>query len=286
MPYFYNKWFLDKLNKGTINTKNPYNNNETIHELTPDNFEAIVFWTKDSSNFDKVLDKLDEKKFNYYFQYTLNDYPKIIENNVNTLEKRIDTFIKLSNRIGKEKVIWRYDPIFYSSITGKDFHMKTFEELCKKLSPYTNRVVISYLDIYGKLERTLKKMEKKNDIKIIDVCKYKKTHQDLSIFLKETAEKYGLEIESCSEQNLEQYGIKKGACIDGNLINELFGNDIKHKKDYNQRKECGCMKSVDIGSYDSCLFNCSYCYANNSEDDSVKKRQEKFKLHEIEDDYI
>ena len=88
--------------------------------------------------------------------------------------------------------------------------------------------------------------------------------KNLSLFLFDTASKSGLEIESCAENGLEEYGIKKAACIDGNLMNKLFGLDINHIKDKNQRKECGCMKSIGVGIYNSCLFDCTYCYANNA----------------------
>ncbi len=283
VPYFYHDWFLDKVKKGEIKTINPYNQKISTYRLDSDNIEAIVFWTKDASKFFETIKELDTRGLNYYFQYTLNNYPDLFEKNVRKLEERIDTFIKLSKTIGKDRVIWRYDPIIASNITNIEYHKKTFYELCEKLHKHTNRVVISYLDIYGKLAKNLKRLEEKEDIKIVDICNYKKSHEDLSLFLKETANTFGLEIESCSEQNLEQYGINKGKCVDGDLINTLFQTNTKHTKDRGQRTVCGCVQSVDVGTYISCIFDCVYCYSNT---DDETERKGIFKKHLPSNDFI
>ena len=139
------------------------------------------------------------------------------------------------------------------------------------------------MDIYGKLKNNLEILEKEHNLKIRDICKNKEDHKNLTLFLKETADKYNLQIESCAEQNLEQYGINKGKCIDGDLIEKLFSNNTIHKKDRNQRTECGCMKSVDLGVYDSCNFDCVYCYANTS---NPSKRKLNTKKHKPFNDFI
>ena len=72
-----------------------------------------------------------------------------------------------------------------------------------------------------------------------------------------------MEVLSCSENiDLDAEGVKHGCCIDRNLIEKIVGYKIDVKKDKNQRKECGCVESVDLGAYNTCLHACKYCYAN------------------------
>jgi len=82
--------------------------------------------------------------------------------------------------------------------------------------------------------------------------------------LVEIADKYQVTIYTCSSPVIESVpGVKKGHCIDGAYLEELFGKRASRAKDSGQRKECGCTRSKDIGGYDnqSCRHGCVYCYA-------------------------
>ena len=55
----------------------------------------------------------------YYFQFTLNDYVREgLEPNVPPVAERIDTFKRLADRIGKERVMWRFDPLMLGCAAG------------------------------------------------------------------------------------------------------------------------------------------------------------------------
>ena len=57
---------------------------------------------------------------------------------------------------------------------------------------------------------------------------------------------------------------------------KVFNINVNHQKDPVQRMACGCVVSRDIGMYDSCLFNCAYCYATSS----IARALVRFKSHE------
>jgi len=266
IPAFYSDWFMNRIREGYYFKVNPFNKNQKKGiSLDSKEVDMIVFWSKYPEPMIEYIDELSSKGYNFYFQYTLNNYPEILEPRLPDLEKRIEVFKKLSEKIGKKRVIWRYDPIIISNKTPMEFHFNQFEKIASELSSYTFRVVISFLDIYGKTQRKLKKLEKEYNIKVTDIVENDKKLKEMSRKIKQIAEKYNLEIESCGEKdNLSAKIIIPGSCIDGKLINELTGKNTSYNKDTNQRSQCLCVESEDMGIYDTCRFVCTYCYANNS----------------------
>lgn len=263
IPAFYSKWFFNRLKEGYFLVKNPMNLNQISRvEINPSVIDCIVFWTKNPKPMLNQLDNL--KGYNYYFQFTLTPYDKSLEPNVPRKKYIIDTFIELSEKIGKEKVIWRYDPIILTDIYTKEYHYKWFEYLTQKLCNYTDKCVISFLDLYKKTERNMK------EIKVTQLLK--SDMEEMAGRLSIIAAKYNLILESCSEEiPLDKFGINHGKCIDDKLISKLLGCNINAQKDQNQREVCGCVKSIDIGAYNSCKHHCLYCYANFSKE-TVEKQ--------------
>lgn len=253
IPAFYSDWFFNRISEGYVLVRNPMNTKQVSKiKLSSETIECIVFWTKDPSQMLEKLNQIDAYK--YYFQYTLNSYDKSLEPNVHEKKHLIDTFIKLSKSIGKERVIWRYDPIILTNKYNKAYHLKWFEYIAKRLSGYTEKCVISYLDLYKKTERNMKNINLVNNIEDFRI---------LSGELCKISKKYGIVMETCSESiDLAEYGIKHGKCIDTELISKITGINFEYFKDKNQREECGCAKSVDIGVYNTCKHGCLYCYAN------------------------
>lgn len=269
IPAFYSKWFMKRIEEGYFYRVNPYNPKQVKRfSLLPKDVDVIVFWTKNSKNILHYLKKLDKKGYNYIFQYTLNDYPKIFEPNLSNIEKRIDTFISLSSNIGKEKVIWRYDPIIISDLTPIEYHLEKFKKLSKRLADYTDRVIISFVDFYGKVENRFKRLQMANDINIRDMTFYPYRDELISFAkeLKKIAENSKLKISKCCGKiDLSLAGIEQSKCIDIELFNKIFDLNLIYKKDKNQREKCLCTESIDLGMYNSCLHGCVYCYANGSE---------------------
>lgn len=265
IPAFFADWFINRIKEGYVLNKNPFNANQIKKiSLKPFDVDAIIFWTRNPKPLMKYLHELDLRELNYYFQYTITGYPRSIEKNVPNTYKAIETFTELSEKIGKEKVIWRYDPIILTDVLNIDEHLRLFEKIATSLENKTEKVVVSFADPYKKIQKKLEHMQYQN------ILESKSKLFSLAQELSNIARAKNLKIESCSEAiELKEYGIEHGKCIDDELLKRLFNYNLDAKKDKNQRKECGCVTSIDIGMYNTCSHGCEYCYATYS-DTTVK----------------
>jgi len=200
----------------------------------------------------------------YFFQFTLTGYGADVETNVPHKKKRmIPIFQRLSEQIGSDNVIWRYDPILFSNVYTKEYHLQAFAQIAEALRGYTHRCVISFVDCYAK---NLKNMEALKTRELPE-----EELREFAAKLGELARQNGMGIATCAEHlDLEDCGIQHGSCIDKAMVEKVIGSRIRASKDRNQRKECGCIESVDIGTYNTCRNGCKYCYANHSENSVLK----------------
>ena len=266
IPNYYSDWFIARIKEGFLYVRNPMNAHQISRiDLSPEVVDCIVFWTKNPAN---MIEKLEDlQKYMYYFQFTLTGYGRDVEPNLpNKRQELIPTFKRLSEKIGKERVIWRYDPILISKRYTMNYHLQAFEEIADNLADYTERVVISFVDFYSKTKRNARGLgiRQITDEEMLEVAGK----------MAQIASKYNLIIETCAEQiNLHEIGIQHGSCIDKKLIERLLGCKLIAKKDKNQRAGCGCIESVEVGTYNTCLSGCKYCYANFNDrrvEDNVK----------------
>lgn len=255
IPSYYAEWFYNRIKEGFVCVRNPMNPRQVSEiRITPDVVDCIVFWTKNPL---PMMERLDElKAYPYYFQFTLTGYGNDVEANLPDKKTMIiPMFQELSNRIGRERVIWRYDPIFFSDRYTVEYHIETFRAMAEALNGYTDKCVISFLDIYAKIRKNMESLSY-----------YELEESELRSFAKEIsriAEQNHICVGSCAEKiDLEDCGIVHNCCIDKRLIEKLIGCELKVGKDKNQRKECGCVESIDIGTYNTCRNGCAYCYAN------------------------
>lgn len=258
IPNYYSEWLARRFRAGFLCVRNPMNFRQVSRiALNPDVIDCIVFWTKNPA---PMLPYLDEyRRYMYYFQFTLTGYGKDIEPGLP--DKRrilIPAFCELADRIGRDRVIWRYDPIFLSDHYTLDYHVKAFTRIAEALAGRTRRVVISFLDDYEKTKRNMKGI----NIQGLTKEKMRRLAHSFAVI----AGRYGMEIQTCAEKiDLSEYGITHGACIDREYIEHLLGCRLRAGKDHGQRPECRCMESVEIGSYHTCRNGCRYCYANFSD---------------------
>lgn len=295
IPAFYADWFFHRLEVGYSAWTNPFNGVKSY--VSYENTRFIVFWSKNPRPLLHHLDYLNERHIGCYIQYTLNDYKKEqLEQKVHPLTERIDTFRILVDKLGVGRVIWRFDPLILTDEITIDTLLEKIEYIGNQLQGYTEKLVFSFADIlsYRKVKANLEKIH----------IPYKDWTEPQMVKLGEELsklnEKWGYTLATCGEKiDLQKFGIKHNHCIDYDLmvrfasedkvLMDFIGANIKKRKydlfgeaeplptnaillsddryavkDGGQRDFCGCMRSKDIGEYNTCPHLCEYCYANTS----------------------
>ncbi len=287
IPAFHTEWFMNRLRAGYCLWKNPFN----AHQQQYVSFEkcrVFVFWSKNPQNLMPHLSQVEERGYQYYFQYTLNDYEQEgLEPCVPKLDQRIATFRKLSGRIGKHRVIWRFDPIIMGNTLTVESLLERIYRLAEQLAPCTEKLVFSFLDLYRKTENNLKKLDPHlrppNDEEIRQIVEgLVQINRNIPspLHLSTCAEKHnfrslGVEHNKCVDPDLlfrlcpaspEMQGVyaKPPTKEQGRLVPSGHPRGNNGIKDAGQRTLCGCAPSKDIGCYNTCMHFCAYCYANQS----------------------
>ena len=262
IPAFYSDWFFNRIKERYVLVPNPYNSKMISRiSLDPAVVDCIVFWSKNPAPMLEKLDKL--KEYNYYFQFTLNPYGPEIENHLPIISKRIYTFKRLSDRIGKEKVIWRYDPVLTNETYTPGFHKEKFAEIAYELKEHTEKCMLGFIDHYQHIRTAVSRFNIQPLLKA-DI-------EEMAASFKKTVDTCSIQLDTCTVKvDLTHLGIPGGLCIDNQLVERIAGYPISARKDKNQRDICRCAESIDIGIYESCLNGCIYCYAIKGNYNTVK----------------
>ena len=302
IPAFYAKWFMERLRRGYVAWYNPFNRQKIYVSFK--NTKAVVFWTKNAEPMLPYLRELDKRGIHYYFQFTVNDYEhEGFEPNVPPLEQRIATFRRLAGMLGKERVVWRFDPVMFTSLTSPDVMLERVRSIGERLKGCTEKLVFSFVDVnvYKKVQNNL--IRETNLFTKDNIVCAEPNNVQVKQFTEGLArlrdhwrdhDGWNVTLATCAEAaNLAEYGVEHNRCIDGELMKRVFADDkdlvfyLNHgrlpdkdnwldtfdaspelspekMKDNGQRELCGCMVSKDIGMYNTCGHLCVYCYANTS----------------------
>ncbi len=274
IPAFHAEWLVQRLRAGHVKWVNPFNGRTQWVSFSK--VRAVVFWTKNPRPLFPHLAELDRRGIGYYFQFTLNDYEaEGLEPAVPALSERIETFRALSDMIGKQKVVWRYDPLLLAEGLSIEGLVERVVRVGEQVRSYTERLVIAFADIerYAKVRSRLRRFG--GSWRELSLDEMRRFAEKLAA----RTRSWGLAASTCAEAvELADLGIGHNKCVDDALLAELFPHDDelrrflgpeeqRHRlKDKGQRKECRCIVSKDIGAYDTCPHLCRYCYANTSEE--------------------
>ncbi len=257
IPAFYSKWFINRIREGFVLVRNPYYpKTVTKFLLNPDVVDVIGFCTKNPRPMFKYLDEI--KEFGQFWYISITGFEKDYETNVPAIDQVIEDFIYLSNKIGKDKVAWRYTPIIINDKYTKERHIKTFEYIAKRLEGYTNLVAYGFVDIYPKLQKNHPEIKDTDDLTKIEITKE----------FKEIAKRYNMNLRLCSKEKwLKEFGIDVDGCMRLEDYEKAINSNLILKKRMDARKGyCSCLISNDIGMYNCCPHLCRYCYANGNKD--------------------
>lgn len=288
IPAFHAQWFMDRVRAGYCLWQNPFNAGQQRY-ISFERCAVIVFWSKDPQPLLPFLAEIEARGFRYYFQFTLNDYVREgFEPGLPPLARRIATFQELSRRIGRERVIWRFDPIILGPGIGVATILERLYSLAEKLAPHTEKLVFSFLDMYKNTALRLRRLDPR--------FRAPDGEEALAIARGLARLNAGLSrplrLGACAEYlDLRDLGVEKNSCIDADLLRRLCpenteiqrtyaeeypqrqgslltlrkGTGRRAPRDKGQRPACGCAPAKDIGRYNTCPHLCAYCYANSSE---------------------
>ncbi len=264
---YYTEWLLRRFEEGYVLVRNPmFPNKVTRYELTPDKVDAVVFCSKD---YEPILPRIHEitDRFPTYFQYTITGYGPDVEPNVPSIEHSMETLIRLSETVGRQRVSWRYDPVLYTKNYSLQTHARTFDRMAGVLSPYVDRCIFSYVELYRKLNSNMPEIIPFTAEDRVQIAKC----------LGGIAREHGLYLQTCGDDDdLEKYGIHTNSCTTLEILGAANGLKFRNLKHRGMRKGCHCIEWHDIGAYDTCIAGCRYCYANKDH----ARAFENFKLHD------
>ena len=265
IPAFHSKWMMNRIRAGYAMVRNPVAKN-VVHrvDLSPRNIDLLILMTKDPRPMMPFIGELEERGMNIGFQITITPYGRDIEPGVPDKADIAEAFRTISDMIGRERMVWRYDPVILNGKYDVEYHRRKFSVLCGELAGYTDRCIFSFVELHKKLGRLREDGTLRNASE--------EEAREIGAAFSETAEGSGMELNlCCSEYDLSEYGISSRGCIDKEQMKAL-GVPFEELQTP-IRERCMCVKNIDIGEYDTCDHDCIYCYANRNTDGARKQKE-------------
>lgn len=279
IPAFYATWFENRFKAGFAKVANPYGGPASTVSLRAD-VDGFVFWTRNAGPFIDALRLVRRAGIPFIVSQTVTGYPRALDISVIDPARAIAHMHQLAAEFGPRAVVWRYDPIVFSSLTPADFHLNNFSALAGALTGAVDECVISFATLYKKTARNLDAAARAESFTWDDPDWPEK--QALAARLAQMAAVHGMRLTVCSQE----VGQPLAACIDARRLEDVAAGwgltRIIKAKVKGNRPHCQCHESRDIGAYDTCPHGCAYCYAVGSR--TLAKRR--FGQHDSDGEYL
>lgn len=279
IPCYYGEWFMRRLAAGYCKMVNPYSGQVYRISLQPEDVDGFVFWTRNIGPFLRHLPEVEKRGFPFIIQYTITDYPRAIEPSVVDARQSVEYVRRIAADFGPKRVVWRYDPILFTSLTPRERHLERFARLAQAMAGATDEVVVSFAQIYRKSKRNMDLAAGQHGFHWEDPPD--ETKLSLLRELRTIAEDCSMRLTVCAQDQYLVEGVRPARCVDAERLSAVAGRflPVEHK---GHRPDCGCYRSKDIGEYDTCTQGCIYCYA-------VQNRalaQRRHRLHDPEGEFL
>ena len=251
IPAFHAGWFADALAAGRASFRAPYTGKPVTVSLAREDVAAFVFWTRNPVPFLPVLSRLESAGYPSVFQFTLTGMPRGLEPSAPPTDEAVRAFRELSGRIGPERVLWRFDPIFPGEEPAT--LVARFDALSAALSGLSRRCTLSLAHPYRKSVRATRDAP--------GIWEHSEGLRETVERIRRIGENRGFAVVSCCSPGLEERGVPPAACIDGGLLRRLYPGAGIPEGSTPTRTGCLCVPSRDIGEYRTCRHGCRYCYA-------------------------
>ena len=279
IPAFYGDWFINRLRLGHCRMRNPWGGQIYDVPLDPESADGFVFWTRNIGPFLHHLNEVRRLGYPFVVQYTITGYPRELERSVQDAPRMMRLARQVAYEFGPHAVVWRYDPILYSSLTPREFHLENFANIARGMDGVTTEVVISYTQFYRKTRRNLDRAAGQRGFTWTDeIPQFKR---DLTIDLAAIARTHGMRLSVCSQQAFMSARVQAARCIDAKRLSRVAGYQIGGREKGN-RPGCMCHESRDIGEYDTCPHGCVYCYAV----DQRSRAQVRYRTHDPTEPFL
>ena len=251
IPACYGQWMMARLRAGEVLVPNPYNASRISRvALSPGNVDCIVFWTKNAAPMLPLLDELDALGYKYYFEYTVTGYGSALEPGLPEKERTVDTFLRLSERLGPGGRGLAVRPgasyfLHHSRVAVRAFrcavlcaarsHPAVCFQLCGPISGHSS----VHRPVGGNADALAGER----------VCRHCGRVWAAAVHL----------CRGCGAFRIRHPARGVHRQRESGAYRRVSNPGVKGIP--SQRPACGCAASVDVGVYNTCPNGCTYCYA-------------------------